>query len=181
MVFATLEDVEREIAIYRDERDYPPDLEEFETVPAPVPTLEQFTNASSMPKNLISAVVRQIGGWNNFKSAYSDVIRGGADAGWNGFITMADTKKFAMSNRGSILLWLDSVAIVRQTAVVILVGGLDYIRGAHLDDVAKTLYGDKRNASADVANAIAWMALCGVCVEYDRIVNNQLALKRNRR
>lgn len=54
----------------------------------------EFCNESHISAELIRAVVRQAGGWADFKEMARDVANHGADAGFHGFTYYHDTESF---------------------------------------------------------------------------------------
>ena len=65
--------------------------------------LSDFVKQSTVPAKLIRAVVRQVGGWEDFQQIAKDVAGNGADDGYKGFIYYVDTVAFTKRNRRAIL------------------------------------------------------------------------------
>ena len=66
-------------------------------------TLAKLCEQSNIPASLIRAVVRQMGGWENFTQSAPDISNHGIDGGFNGFIYYNDTEPFAARNKDLIL------------------------------------------------------------------------------
>ena len=131
-------------------------------------TLTAFNkDCNGIDSSLVRAVVKQIGGWDSFKESARDVSNHGADSGFCGFIYHTDTCAFYAKNRGAILALLNDLSESLGEDILTLVQnfgclGKDYT----LDEIGKTLYGNKNQHETNVANALAWFALEEVCRAY---------------
>ena len=117
---------------------------------------------------LAAAVVRQMGGWQNFKDAAEDISNHGIDSGFHGFIYYTDTVKFAKRNAPLIR------ALATEQADSLGMGTIEMVRGFNCltdkrtnpptpeyseDEVSVALYGRESSDSADmILNALAWYA-----------------------
>ena len=128
--------------------------------------LSTFVNlAGSIPEPLTKAVVRQSGGWSDFKEMAADVANHGAACGFSGWTYYTDTVKFAQVNRATI------AQLVQDQSVEYGMGTLEMIqvfscigKDYSLDDIGKCLYG--RGDDTTILNGLAWFALEEVCRIY---------------
>jgi hypothetical protein len=112
-----------------------------------------------------------MGGWESFKESAPDICRGGIDGGFHGFISYADTMKFAKANKEAIR----SLAI--QQAEDFGLGVVEMIKGfgcfkhsefkgfgcfKHSDvteaEIIDGLAGIAHPMGTNVLNALAWYA-----------------------
>lgn len=130
-------------------------------------TMQEFIKASHIDGALIRAVVRQIGGWAEFKERAGDVTAHGASGGFSGFIYYADTAAFYARNRAAIAKAVEQLADDLGEDPVELVRNFNCLRGTcSTEEVALTLYGTPRQHGVGTANALAWFALEEVCRSY---------------
>lgn len=109
---------------------------------------------------LVTAVVRQVGGWENFKEIAKDVSEHGANAGFSGFTYYTDTLKFYRNNQKEIRELVAHTASDLGEDPVMMVNNFNCLVGrTNTNAVGKTLYGTKANHDTNVANALAWYAL----------------------
>ena len=117
----------------------------------------------NVPPSLVRAVARQFGGWADLLESADDITRGGAGAGWSGFIYTRDTVKFAIKARASIAELAESMADdIGEGSAIELVQGFNCFRRDKPKSaaVARALYTGRRDDdSDDVRNALAWFAL----------------------
>ena len=120
----------------------------------------------AMMSGLINAVINNIG-----LDSVEDVIRGGADSGWSGFIYYSDTHKFALRYRKAICALLEDMADSLGEDVVEMVSGFGVFRGSPMDkddkkDLYKYLSGGKPNQGT-ITNVMAWFCAEEVCRFFD--------------
>ncbi|MEJ3666486.1 DUF7222 domain-containing protein [Stutzerimonas stutzeri] len=136
-------------------------------------TLKAFIAASHVSEKLIRSVVRQFGGWADFKESAEDIASHGADAGWSGFIYYADTVKFAKRNRQEILAAAEAMADeLGERGASSLIKGFGCLRSEGLSetDVMNAIYRRNDPNAQVVLNALAWFALEEVARSYvDRV------------
>lgn len=131
-------------------------------------TLKSFIEKTSIPASLVRAVVRQCGGWTEFKEAAADVARYGASGGASGFIYYAETVTFTKRNLAAIL------QIARELAESIgegneydLIAGFNGLRGEFTAaEIARAIYSPRDEGRQTVFNALAWFALEYVAQAY---------------
>ena len=128
-------------------------------------TMRSFTAFSHIPKDVISAVVRQMGGWEDFKESAEDVCNCGASAGFGGFIYYTDTTVFYSRNRAGILELVKSYAEDFGQSSVEVVRNFNCVDATE-DEVGRSLYGSAKNWDVFVVNALAWFALEEVARSY---------------
>ena len=130
--------------------------------------LKSFIEKSHLPEDLIRQVVRQIGGWDNFKEHARDVSMCGAAAGFAGFIYYTDTCRFYAVNRDAILQAVREMCEDLSTEEPIqFVRSFNCLKDATESEVGLTLYGNKHQHDTQVANALAWFALEEVARSYE--------------
>ena len=120
--------------------------------------LKNFIEYSGIDAKLIRAVVRQSGGWRSFKESAQDIANYGISGGFGGWIYYAETCQFYAKNQGAIVALAEQLAddIGYQSAQD-MVKGFNVLN-ATLSEIGYTLYGNKRQHDAQVANALAWFA-----------------------
>ena len=134
--------------------------------------IKDFIRVSHIDASLIRAVIRQMGGWFEFKDHAKDVTDHGADGGYGGFIYYADTVAFYARNRAAINGLLAKMArdcgeggiieLVQSFGCLSSGGKPDYTA----DEVGATLYGTKSRMDPHIVNALAWFALEEVARSY---------------
>lgn len=118
-------------------------------------------------KTLINAVINRIG-----MDSVEDVLRGGIDGGFNGFIHYQDTVAFYQRHKKDILKMAAEMADDMGENLMEMIGGFgclkyyDYTTKKWTDTegqeaIGKTVYGGKVDDM--VANALAWFAAEEVC------------------
>jgi len=136
-------------------------------------SLKSFVAQSNIEPSLIRAVVRQIGGWEEFKERAADVANYGASGGFSGFIYYNDTCAFYAKHRADILALTKDMADQLGEGVLEMVQAFNCLGEDYtLDEIGETLYGNKNKHHTQVANALAWFALEEVCRAYDDLQNN---------
>lgn len=118
-----------------------------------------------MNKQLIAAVIKQLGGRESLK----DIAEHSADAGWPGFSYYSDTFAFYRANQNLIVEAIETLADDLEETPVVLVAGFGCFRdytGQNRKDLEKAiprvLYGQPdfdQEFVDEVANALAWFAL----------------------
>ena len=128
--------------------------------------LSDFVKQSTVPAKLIRAVVRQVGGWDNFTEIANDAARHGAAAGFVGFTYYDDTVAFTKRNKCAILEFAtDQDYQIESVGLVKFVAGFGCIDETE-DDIARALYAGRGDAFQEVYNALAWYVLEEVCRSY---------------
>lgn len=125
------------------------------------PSLTGLIESTGIPASLIRAVVRQMGGWENFCQNAPDICRGGIDGGFNGFIYNRDTEAFARRNRASIAEMAEAQASDFGTSVVEMIQGFGCFRNGTKptdSEIGSALYAGKDKNGANILSALAWYA-----------------------
>lgn len=141
------------------------------------PSLKALIEATNIPSSLVRAVVRQMGGWESFVESALDVVRGGIDGGFHGFIYNADTEPFARRNRADIASMAEEQAKEFGTSVTEMIQNFGCFRhGTKPTDseIGLALYaGKEKGNSVPILNALAWYAGEEVCRAYCDAFNPQ--------
>lgn len=123
-------------------------------------TLKQVKEDNKHRKALISAVIRQLGGFD--KGQISDIMNYGISGGFGGFIYYNETHKFAMKNRKQIIEMLGQQAEELGEDVVLMVSHFGVFRNSPMDKEDRTeLYkylGGGRCEQSTITNVMAWYA-----------------------
>lgn len=133
------------------------------------PTLRGLVESTGIPESLVRAVVRQMGGWENFVESAPDVCNHGIDAGFCGFIYYADTEAFAKRNRAAIAELASEQASEFGMGVFEMIRGFGCFRHDTLSDeeIGSALYaGRDLEGGPNMLNALAWYAGEEVCRAY---------------
>lgn len=132
--------------------------------------LSEFVKHTNIPAKLVRAVVRQLGGWEEFSQVAQDVARHGAAAGWCGFTYYTDTVTFTKRNKREILeLAKQCAEDLGESGTIALIASFRCLRDWDFlqEDIAKAIYTGKGEAVQGVYNALAWYALEEVARAYD--------------
>lgn len=123
-------------------------------------TQAKFIADSNIDASLIRAVIKQVGGWNNFKQVAQDVTNHGASGGFSGFTYYADTINFAKRNKSAILAYAREMARdLGENGAYSLIAGFNCLNGETADTVADAVNDAEHDSHTDVMNALAWFAL----------------------
>jgi hypothetical protein len=116
------------------------------------------------------AVYRQLGSddMTDFIETLQDVARGGADAGFSGFIYYDDTVGFTRRNRALIWKQLEEDSDNYGQSVADMVCGFNCFKGYTPNEVLAGLYGRGDNVTT-VYNGLAWYALETVASQLDGV------------
>lgn len=124
-------------------------------------TLSAFVAESNLPATLIRAVVRQIGGWEQFTESAPDIANHGIDGGFHGFIYYVDTEAFAKRHRKDIAKMASQQAEDMGTGVFKMIRGFGCFLGQDVTDeeIGTALYAGKDvEGGVSMLNALAWYA-----------------------
>lgn len=128
-------------------------------------TFKAFTDKSHIDASLIRAVVRQIGGWEEFRERASDVANYGADGGFCGFVYYSDTVPFFKRNKTAILDLAKNMASDFGQDVYEMIAGFNCLK-TDSGTVAEAVHNPRTNDPEQVRNALAWFALEEVARSY---------------
>lgn len=133
-------------------------------------TIESLIEATNIPAPLVRAVVRQFGGWQDFKDCAEDVSNHGIDGGFHGFIYNRDTEPFARRNRSYIAKMASDQAREFGTGVIEMIRNFGCFRYGEKptdEEIGSALYAGKDlKDGMPVLNALAWYAGEEVCRAY---------------
>ena len=116
-------------------------------------------------KNLRQAVINQMGGEVIFRQSFMDVLRAGADGGFNGFIYTSECVKFTKRNKHHIFKRLDEIADDMGLDRLECLSHWRSLRHYTRDEIAQGLYNADGDLTDQVYNALAWFALEEVCFD----------------
>ena len=126
---------------------------------------ELIANSGNIPESLIRAVVRQSGGWSDFKEMAEDVTNHGADCGFGGWTYYSDTVKFAKANRKAIAELSADMASEFDMGTLEMIQGFNCIGTEYsLDEIGRCLYGSGDETT--ILNGLAWFSLEEVARAY---------------
>ena len=128
-------------------------------------TLKAFIKNSHIDPKLIRAVVRQLGGYDEFKQSAQDITRHGISGGYGGFIYYTDTVAFTQNNKKAILELAANLADDIGEDTIKMIGNFN---GLKMDsvEVAEAIYNPKSDNKTQVFNALAWFVAEEVCNSY---------------
>jgi hypothetical protein len=122
-------------------------------------TLKSFVAKSHLSGALIRAVVRQIGGWEEFEGHADDITNHGIDGGFHGFIYYTDTVKFTTANKAEILAALkEQASDLGEDGVISSLSHFGCLKGYSQEEIAEGLYNAKSEHRTTIYNALAWYA-----------------------
>ena len=124
-------------------------------------TLANLIKNSNIPAPLIRSVVRQLGGWDSFKTSAPDIANHGINGGFHGFIYYKDTIAFAKRNRAHIQAMAKDQSSDFGTPVVEMIQNFGCFRHSKPSEseVCTALWGGRSEEGTDnVLNALAWYA-----------------------
>jgi hypothetical protein len=125
-------------------------------------TQAQFLSTTCIDAKLARAVIRQLGGWSQFKEFAVDICNHGIDSGFSGFTYYSDTVPFFTRNRRAIIDLAKEQAADFGQGVLEMIAGFNCLNGDYTsDEIGETLFG--RNPDTQIANALAWYAGEEVC------------------
>ena len=132
-------------------------------------TITDFIDAGGIvDESLVRAVIKQIGGWEEFITAAPQVCEHGADTGWNGFIYYSETVAFADFWLPPILDLAADIAYEIGGNQYSIIAGFNCLKDLQLSegDAAAAIHNKASDDHLQVMNALAWFALEEVCRSY---------------
>ena len=127
---------------------------------------KDFEREVGIDLKLVNAVIKQIGGWNEFKKRACDVVLHGAQAGVPGFIHYSDTESFFSKNRKEILQYAKDTAQEFGETLIDMITGFNCLE-TDADTVAEVIYNPYSEDPDRVQNALAWFVLEEVARRFD--------------
>lgn len=126
------------------------------------PSLKALIESTNVPPSLVRAVVRQMGGWEQFTQCAPDICRHGIDGGFSGFIYNRDTEAFAKRNRKEIAAMASQQADDFGIGVIKMIRNFGCFRHGTKptdEEIGSALYAGKDiNGGMSILNALAWYA-----------------------
>lgn len=134
-------------------------------------TIKSFCEFSNINSDLIRAVIRQSGGWQSFQEIAPDITKHGISGGFSGWIYYTETCAFYAKNQSLIVKLVEYQ--MREYDYPSAQDMISRFRSldATISEIGYTLYGNKSQHDAQVANALAWFAAESVVGEYDEWTN----------
>ncbi len=129
-------------------------------------TVKQFIEQFNIPAKLVRSVIRQIGGWQEFKDCAHDVYNHGAAGGFAGFTYYSDTVAFTKRNKTDIEALLKDLADSIGESFADCLTGFNCLKGEDASDILDGYYNPRSDSRQMVYNALAWYALEEVCRAY---------------
>lgn len=121
-------------------------------------TLKEFISKSHISAELIRAVVRQSGGWDEFQQMAEDVSRHGASGGFSGWTYYRDTESFTKNNKAAILAIAQDMARDLGEPLYKMIGGFNCLKISE-GEAAEAIHNPRSEERTNVYNALAWFAL----------------------
>lgn len=122
--------------------------------------LSTVISNSNITATLIRSVVRQCGGWDEFKEMAQDVASHGANVGFGNFIYYSDTVAFTKRNRKHIVeLLQDQSGDFGYDSIYAMISNFGCLNGDYSpEEIAESFYRNN-DARVQVYNALSWYAL----------------------
>ncbi len=136
-------------------------------------TLKSFVEKSHIEEKLVRAVVRQMGGWENFTNSAPDITNHGIDSGFGGFIYYSETVKFAKKNLPEIMELAKNMANDMGENKYQIIEGFNCLKDYENLDVGESIYNKKSENHPTVLNALAWFAGEEVAQSYVDLLEQQ--------
>lgn len=135
--------------------------------------LSQFISQSHIDASLIRSVVRNMGGWGDFKEYAQDICNYGANSGFGNFIYYSDTVQFTKRNKTTIFNLCDQMADeCGYINKLELLANFNCLKNEYNEYIADGLYNPRSEHKTMVFNALAWFALEEVARSYTDLLDN---------
>lgn len=141
------------------------------------PKMSDFLKATNIDPKLAGAVIRQFGGWEDFKKCANDVATHGIDGGYCGFVYFAETVAFTKKYKKLIIENVTQFADEIGENFTKVIVDFNCLRNTGIkdNDVIMALM-SPRSCDDDVLqqiyNALAWDAGETVAREYTNFIYN---------
>lgn len=133
-------------------------------------TMKDFLNQVSNQK-LAKAVIKQLGGWEEFKLSASDIANNSIDGGFYGFIYYADTVKFAEDNWSEIeKLAQEQADDFGNDSIYEMFTIFKCMNGLRTGQIVNAIFKKDNEDHEHVMNCLAWYAGEEVCRIYNDII-----------
>lgn len=132
-----------------------------------IKTIKQFIKESHINAQLIRAVIRQSGGWDDFKYKAPNVAKHGAAGGFTGWIYYTEVEAFWRKNKVLILELATSRADDFGEDLLNMVSSFNGIKGDYTtSEIGAALFGRHNDDYMTIYNVMAWYALEEVARNY---------------
>ena len=139
--------------------------------------MSDFLKAANIDPKLVSAVIRQFGGWENFQENSLDVANHGIDGGYCGFIYYTETTAFAKKHKKLIIENVKQLADEVGESFTKVIADFNCLKNTGItdNDVMMALMSPKscdEYVIQQVYNALAWYVGEVVAHEYADFIYN---------
>ena len=130
-------------------------------------TMKEFLDNVQNQK-IAKAVIKQLGGWDEFKANAKSVAENGIDGGFHGFIYYADTVAFAEKNWDEIEKLAQSIADdLGEDSIYQMFSKFRCINDMRTGQVVNAIFKKDNEDHEHVMNCLAWFAGEEVCHWYN--------------
>ena len=141
------------------------------------PKMSNFLKSANINPKLAGAVIRQFGGWDNFREKAHDVANHGISGGYCGFIYFDDTVAFTKKHKKQIAENIQQFADEIGESFTKVIANFNCLKNSGItdDDVITALMYPRscdEYVLQQVYNALAWYAGETVAYEYTDYVYN---------
>ena len=127
--------------------------------------ISEFCSKSHISGEIVRAVVRKVGGWEDFCQIADDVSNHGANAGWSGFTYYRDTESFTKLHKHAILDLAKQMSDDLGEDLYTMIGGFNCLK-ITASEAAEAIHNPRSEERTNVFNALAWFALEEVARSY---------------
>jgi hypothetical protein len=122
-------------------------------------TIQKLIDSSNIPPALVTAVVKQSGGWGDFKEHAPDIYNHGIEGGFHGWIYHNETVPFAKHNIKTILELAEQQADDSGIGLLEMIAGFGVFRNNPITPSKIFLaLQSETDDSTQVYNVLAWYA-----------------------
>ena len=142
------------------------------------PKMSNFLKSANINPKLVGAVIRQFGGWEDFREQAHDVANHGIDGGYCGFIYYAETVAFAKKHKKLIIENIKQFADDFGESFTKVIADFNFLKNSGItdDDVLLALMSPRscdEYVLQQLYNALAWYAGETVAREYVDYLENE--------
>ena len=139
--------------------------------------MSDFLKAANIDPKLTAAVIRQFGGWEDFRENANDVANHGIDGGFSGFIYYNETVSFTKKHKKLIIENVKQFADEIGESFTKVIADFNCLKNSGIkdDDVITALMYPRsceESIITQVYNALAWYAGETIAREYTDFVYN---------
>ena len=130
-------------------------------------TMKEFLDNVQNQK-IAKAVIKQLGGWDEFKLSASNIANHGIDGGFHGFIYYADTVAFAEKNWDEIERLAQTMADdLGEDSIYQMLSSFRCMNGLKTGQIVNAIFKKDNEDHEHVMNCLAWFAGEEVCHWYN--------------